>query len=112
MGDQVMPRFRMRASLWAAMLLVATAGVVSQGLTASATTTPCTRKCALGTLAPAAVGAGSTSTITFSLKNEANPQSIGSADLTAPSGFVLQSQPAPTSSTGSATISSGGTTLE
>jgi hypothetical protein len=101
----------MRVSLWAALGLVATAGVVSQGVTASATT--CTGKCALGNLSPSSLGAGSTSTIDFSLTNEANPQSLGSADLTAPSGFVIPpSQTAPVPSTGSASISSDGTSLE
>jgi hypothetical protein len=105
-----MSQFRMRVSLWAALGLVATAGVVSQGVTASATA--CTGKCALGSLSPSSVGAGSTSTIDFSLTNEANPQSLGSADLAAPSGFILPSQTTPVLSTGSASISSDGTSLE
>src|SRR5579864_5819658 len=111
MGDQVMPRFRMRASLWAALLLVASAGVVSQGVTASATT--CTGKCALGKLSASSLGAGSTTTIDFALTNEALSQPLGSADLTTPSGFVIPpSQPPPVSSTGSAKVSTSGTTLE
>jgi len=101
----------MRIALWAAFGLVATAGVVSHGVTASATT--CTGKCALGTVSPTSLGAGTTTTIDFGLTNEALSQPLGSADLTAPSGFVIPtSQPAPVPSTGSASISSNGTILE
>lgn len=103
-----MRRLKMRLSLCATLALVAAAGAVSHGVTASATA--CTGKCALGTLSPPALGAGSTTLITFALTNEANPQSLGSADLTAPAGFVIPlSQAPPVTTAGTATISSGGT---
>jgi hypothetical protein len=106
-----MRRFKMRLSLGATLALVAAAGAVSHGVTASATT--CTGKCALGTLSPSALGAGSTTTMSFALTNEANPQSLGSADLTAPTGFVIPpSQPPPVTSAGTATVSSDGTSLD
>jgi hypothetical protein len=51
--------------------------------------------------------------VALALTNEANPQSLGSADLTAPTGFVIPpSQAPPVTTAGSATVSSDGTSLE
>lgn len=106
-----MRRFRGRVSLWVVLAMVAAAGAVSHGVTASATA--CTGKCALGDLSPSSLAAGSTTTIDFALTNEANPQSLGSADLVAPSGLVIppSQQPSVGGSTGTASVSSDGTTL-
>lgn len=62
---------------------------------ASAGSATCSGKCALGEVAPTSVGAGASESFTFTLTNEASPQSLGSADLTPPSAFVVQSAPAP-----------------
>ena len=113
-----MRRFRGRVSLWVVLGMVATAGAVSHGVTASANGCN-TGKCALGALSlpggspPLSLAAGSTTTIDFALTNEANPQSLGSADLVAPSGFVIPAgqQPTVVGSTGTASVSSDGTTV-
>jgi hypothetical protein len=89
-----MPLSRANAAWLAPLLVAVTFAAGSQGTVASATT--CSGKCALAQLSPSAVAAGSTSTFTFTLTNDASPQSLGSADLTAPAGFVIAAQPAPT----------------
>jgi hypothetical protein len=104
---------------WVMLLLAAAlaAGAALQGTVVSATS--CTGKCVLAAVSPSSLPAGSTSVAVLSLTNEANPQSLGSADLRASGGFILPlGQPTPTvvtpagSGPGSASISSDGTTLQ
>lgn len=71
---------------WGLVLLVAAAAGLSGGAVSAQA---CSGKCALGALVPSSVGAGTTTTFTLTLTNEASPQSLGSADLTAPAGWVI-----------------------
>lgn len=72
-----------------AVMIVAT-GVQSSPVSAAT----CVGKCALGTLST-----GSGSQLSFSLRNDASTQSLGSADLTAPAGVVI-GQPGTITTTG------------
>jgi hypothetical protein len=112
-----MGRSRLGKTRWGLMLLVAAAAGFTGG-TVSAGGGNCSGsgKCALGMLSPNSVGAGATVNFSFTLTNEATQQSLGSADLTPPSGWVLSSPSAVTengySSPGASASVSGQTTLE
>ncbi len=90
-----MSSFRLGAVTRGLLLVAAVAAALGGGGAsasgASAGGTSCSGKCALGDVFPTSVGAGARESFTFTLTNEASPQSLGSADLTPPSGFVVQS---------------------
>ncbi len=89
-----MGRFGVGKIRWGVMLLVAAAmGLPATANLAGASGGCSSAKCALGSLSynPSPVGAGATVNFTFTLTNEDTQQSLGSADLTAPSNWVLSS---------------------
>jgi hypothetical protein len=71
-------------------VMIVAAGVQTSPVSAAT----CVGKCALGTLST-----GTGSQLSFTLRNDASPQSLGSADLLAPAGVVI-GQPGPITTTG------------
>lgn len=89
-----------RRALWLIGAIAIVGGILVPGALAATTI-----KQYGAILDPAEIAAGSTTTLTLSITNEADQQQLGSADLTAPPELTLPAQTDPTPSpTGSATI--------
>lgn len=88
-----MSRVRIRAARLVPLVGLMLIAAAWQASPVSATTSTCIGKCDLGMLSSAS------GVLTFTLTNEASTQSLGSADLTAPSGVVI-SQPGTVATTG------------
>ncbi|MGO8687950.1 MAG: hypothetical protein ACLQT7_12380 [Candidatus Dormibacteria bacterium] len=120
-------RRRTLGTLSGTFVLLVAAATGLWGGAASASST-CTGNCALGELeltgpplvASPSVGAGTTSSLTFTLTNDTTTTydhdwwlPLGSAELTAPSGFTLDSASLPAAYRGWATVQvTSGTTLD
>jgi len=81
-------------ALAAGALTVAT--LIAPAAQAGATTSTCgssAGKCYQLTVSPAATPAGASASFSFTITNEATTQQLGSAQITAPAGFVITSAP-------------------
>src|SRR5215472_8275784 len=81
-------------ALAASALTVAT--LIAPAAQAGATTSTCgssAGKCYQLTVSPAATPAGASASFSFTITNEATTQQLGSAQITAPAGFVITSAP-------------------
>src|SRR5579864_6413424 len=72
--------------LAASMLAVAMLAASAAG---SANAATCTGKCFAVTVSPTNPTAGASGSFTFTITNEASPQSLGSVQISAPAGFVI-----------------------
>jgi Domain of unknown function DUF11 len=72
--------------LAASMLAVAMLAASAAG---SANAATCTGKCFALTVSPTNPTAGASGSFTFTITNEASPQSLGSVQISAPAGFVI-----------------------
>ena len=78
--------------LAASMLAAATLAAPAAG-PAFASTCPPSGKCFAVTVSPASPAAGATTSFAFTITNEAATQQLGSAQISAPAGFVISSAP-------------------
>jgi hypothetical protein len=96
-------RWRRRNVLASALVLVL-AAIVLQSSAAGTSSKPYT-----ATITPTTLVGGTTTSVTFSITNNANPQTLGSVNLTAPSGFsnasyVIASGPGTIDPTSTSTV--------
>ena len=89
--------------LAASMLAAATLAAPAVG-SASASTCTSSGKCFAVTVSPASSTAGATTSFAFTITNEAATQQLGSAQITAPAGFVITSAPGAKSFTPSSAL--------
>src|SRR5258706_16435319 len=80
-----------------ALIAVGSVAVLLCAGGASPATAATTTKPYLTTVTPSSVGAGSVTAFVLSIRNDANPQQLGSANVTVPSGFTLLTVDQPTS---------------
>jgi hypothetical protein len=82
-------------ALAASMLAAATLAAPAAGSTATSSICVSSGKCFAVSVSPASVTAGATTTFAFTITNEAATQQLGSAQISAPAGFVITGAPAP-----------------
>jgi hypothetical protein len=87
-----------RIGIAAASVAVVAGGLLAAfGATAAGAAASCSSpgKCFLTTVDPQSVAAGDSQTFTFTVKNEATTQTLGSVQVTAPAGFTITNASAP-----------------
>ena len=87
-----------RIGIAAASVAVVAGGLLAAlGATAAGAAGSCSTpgKCYLATVDPPSVAAGLSQAFTFTVKNEATTQTLGSVQVTAPAGFVITNASAP-----------------
>jgi len=89
--------------LAASLLAAATLAAPAAG-PASASTCPPSGKCFAVTVSPASPTAGATTSFAFTITNEAATQQLGSAQISAPAGFVITGAPGAKSFTPSSAL--------